>query len=140
MSDHVNKFCNSLQTKLNDFECRMKSFKTSLQSAPKQAHDALHKQLEQAQRKVESQRQVIAKARASVQNWADQNKGEVKASVDQWKIDREGKKLAIRADRAEEYATAELMVALSSIDQAEQAVFEAIVARLDAEAVPAGCA
>ena len=140
MSDRINKFCNSLQTKLNDFDCRMKSFKTSIQSAPKQAQDALHKQLEQAQQKVDSQRQAIAKARASVQNWADQNKTEVKASVEQWKVDHEGKKLANRADRAEEYATAEIMVALSSIDQAEQAVFEAIVARLDAETVPAGCA
>lgn len=73
-----------------------------------------------------------------MQNWVDQKKAQAKATVDQWKADHEARKLANRADRAEEYAAAAILVAVASIDEAEQAVFEAITARLDAEAVPAG--
>jgi membrane protein involved in colicin uptake len=138
MSERINTFCTSLQTKLNNLEGRMKSLKTNLQSAPKQAGDALHKQLEQAQKKVQSQKQAFAKARASVQNWADEKKAEAKATVNQWKAEHDARKLDNRADRAEEYAVAAIEVAVASIDEAEQAVFEAIAARLDAEAVPVG--
>ncbi len=138
MSDRVNKFCTSLQGKLNDLEDRLKSLKASLQSAPKQAEDALHEQLNQAQHKVESQKQTVAKARTSVRDWADQKKAEAKATIDSWKAGHEAKKLAHRADRAEEYAVAAILVALSSIDEAEQAVLEAIASRLDADAAPVG--
>ena len=138
MNECASKFCTSLKSKLNDLEGRAKSLKTSLQSAPKQAEDALHKQLDQAQKKVESQKQAIAKARTNVQNWADQKKAEAKGAVDQWKAKHEAKKLANRADRAEEYAIAAVELAVLSIDEAEQAVLEAVAARLDAEAVPVG--
>jgi cobalamin-dependent methionine synthase I len=73
-----------------------------------------------------------------VQDWADQKKAEAKATVDSWKANHEAKKLARRADRAEEYAAAVVQVAVASIDEAEQAVFEAISARLNAEAIPVG--
>jgi len=138
MSERVNKFCASLQSKLNNLEDRMTSLKTSLQSAPKQAEDALHKQLDHAQHKVESQKQAVAKARTSVQNWADKKKAEAKATIDSWKVRHEARKLEKRADQAEEYAAAAILVAVSSIDEAEQAVLEAIAARLDADAVPVG--
>ena len=138
MNERVNKFCTSLQNKLNDLEGRMKSLKTNLQSAPKQAEDALYKQLEQAQQKVQSQKQAVTKARTNLQNWADQKKAEAKATVNQWKTDHEARKLDNRADRAEQYAAAAIEVAVASIDEAEQAVLEAIAARLDAEMVPVG--
>jgi hypothetical protein len=138
MSERIDQFCSSLQTKLNDLEGRMTAFKVKLEAAPQQAEDALHKQLGQAQQKVESQKQSVAKAKTSVQNWFDQKKVEARATVDGWKTKHEAKKLDHRADRAEEYAVAAVQVALSSIDEAEQAVFEAIAARLDADAVPVG--
>ena len=129
MSDRVNKFCASLQGKLNDLDDRLTSFKTSLQSAPKQAEDALHKQLDQARHKVESQKQAVAKARTSVQNWMDQKKAEAEATVDGWKAGREAKNWQF-ADRAEEYAAAAIEVAVLTIDEAEQAVLEAIAAAI----------
>ena len=96
MSDRVNKFCTSLQGKLNDLEDRLKSLKTSLQSAPKQAEDALHKQLDKAAAKGRVAEQAAAKARTSVQNWIDQKKAEAKATIDHWKTEHEAKKLEHR--------------------------------------------
>ena len=138
MSERIDKFCSSLNAKLNDLEGRMTSFKTKLESAPKQAEEALHKQLAQAQQKVESQKQAMAKAKTSVQNWFDQKKVEVKATIDGWKVNHEAKKLAHRADRAEEYAIAAVQIAELSIAEAELAILEAIAARVDADALPVG--
>src|SRR5579871_6727081 len=135
MSERVDKFCHSLQTNLNDLEARMTSFKTKLQSAPKQAEEALHKQLDQLQRKVESQKQTVAKAKTSVQNWIDQKTAEAESTINDWKAKREAKKLVHRADRAEEYASAAIVVAAATLDEAEQAVLEAVSARRDADAI-----
>ena len=126
MSDRVNKFCDSLQSRLNDLEDRIESLRTSVRSAPKQAHDALHEQLDQVQQKVEAQKQAVAKVRSRVHDWANEKTAEVKATVHQWKVNREARKLAHRAERAEEYAATAIEVAVLSVDEAEQAVFEAI--------------
>jgi len=135
MSERIDKFCHSLQTKLNDLEACMTSLKTKLQSAPKQAEEALHKQLDQLQRKVESQKQAVAKAKTSVQNWIDHKTAEAESTINDWKAKRETKKLAHRADRAEEYAAAAILVAAATLDEVEQAVLEAVSARRDADAI-----
>lgn len=134
MSERVDKFCHSLQTNLNDLEAHMASLKTKVQSAPKQAEEAVHKQLDQLKQKVDSQKEAVAKAKTSVQNWIDEKKAEARSTIDDWKAKREVKKLANRADRAEEYAAAAIRVALADMDEAEHAVLEAVGARLDAEA------
>ena len=135
MSERIDKFCSSLNTKLNDLEARVTSFKTKVQSAPKQAEEALHMQLDLAKQKVESQKQAVDKAKTNLQNWADQKKAEAKATIEGWKANHEAKKLDDRANRAEEYAAAALAVALASFDEAEQAILEAIAARNDAEVI-----
>ena len=135
MSERVDKFCHSLQTNLNDLESRMTSFKTKLQSAPQQAEESLHKQLDQLQGKLESQKQAVAKAKTSVQNWIDQKTAEAQSTINDWKAKRETKKLAHRADRAEEYAVAAILVAAATLDEAEQAVLEAVSARRDSDVI-----
>jgi hypothetical protein len=47
------------------------------------------------------------------------------------------KKLTDRADGAESYAVAAFDVAVAAVDEAERAAAEAIVARMDADAVQA---
>jgi tellurite resistance protein len=130
MSERLDKFCHSLQTNLNDLEARMTSLKTKLQSAPRQAEEAVHKQLDQLQQKVNSQKQAVAKAKTSVLNWIEQKKAEAKGTIDEWT-----KKLVHRADRAEEYAAAAIVVAAATLDEAEQAVLEAVSARREADAI-----
>jgi hypothetical protein len=138
MSERINKFCQNLQTSLNDLESRTLALNARLKSAPKQAEQELHGQIARLQEKIDSQKQAAGKARAQIQNWFEQKKAEGKATVEQWKEKHEANKLARRADRAEEYALAAILVALDSIDEAEHALLEAVAARLDAEAVAVG--
>jgi membrane protein involved in colicin uptake len=138
MSERIDKFCQNLQTRLNDLESRALALKASVRSAPQQAEEALHKQMEQLQKKIDSQKKAASKARTEIESWLDQKKAESKATVEQWKAKHEAKKLAHRADRAEEYAMAAFVVALASVDEAEHALLEAIAARIDADAMPVG--
>ena len=135
MSERIDNFCKSLAEKLNNVEGRMNNLKTRVESAPKEAQDALRKQLDAAQRKITAQKQAIEKARTNAGNWIEQKKSEAGAAVDQWKANREANKLAARADRAEEFAASEIEIAAATIDDAEQAVLEAVIARMDADAV-----
>jgi uncharacterized phage infection (PIP) family protein YhgE len=138
MSERINKFCQNLQTRLNDLESRTLALKERLKSAPKQAEEELHGQIARLQERIDSQKKAANKARADIENWFEQKKAEGKATVEQWKEKHEANKLARRADRAEEYAAAAVLVALACVDEAEQAVLEAIAARLDAETVAVG--
>jgi len=138
MSERINKFCTSLQNHLNALEARAISLKASLQAASGHAEDALRKKLDQAEKKVQSQKEAVARAKVSVQNWLEQKKTEAQATVDHWKANHEAKKLAHRADKAEEHAAAAIILAQVTLDEAEHAVLEAIAARLDADAVTVG--
>jgi tellurite resistance protein len=59
---------------------------------------------------------------------------EVKSNVEEWKARREVKKLEHRANRAEDYATTSIAVAMEAMEEAEGATLEALSTRLDAEA------
>jgi membrane protein involved in colicin uptake len=140
MSERIDNFCKSLNEKLNNVEGRMNALKTRVNSAPKEAQDALRRHLDAAHQKLEGQKKAIEQARTNAGNWVAQKKSEGAAAIEQWKADREAKKLAHRADEAESYAAAEIEIAAATIDEAEQAVLEAIVARMDADSVAAASA
>jgi hypothetical protein len=54
-------------------------------------------------------------------------------TIASWKEQRATEKLQKRAERAEDYAVDMVTMAASDFDEAEQAVFEAIAARLEAD-------
>jgi hypothetical protein len=55
--------------------------------------------------------------------------------IAEWKAGLQVKKLAARADDAESYAVAAMEIASAAVDEAERATIEAVVARIDADAV-----
>jgi chromosome segregation ATPase len=134
MSERVDQFCDKLRERLNAIEGRIQSVKTDVQALPAKAEKALQQKLDEARTKVEAQKQRVEKARADLKAWADQKVAETKEAIDEWKAKREARKLIARADRAEAYAEAAMVIALASIDEAEEAVLDAVAARRDADA------
>jgi hypothetical protein len=53
--------------------------------------------------------------------------------VNAWKAKRETRQLKARADRAEAHAADAVDFALATIDEAEEAILDAVVARIDAD-------
>jgi hypothetical protein len=131
MSDDVGRFCDDVHGKLETLEGRMDSLKLNIGTT---WHSLLEK-LEEVRHKGEAAKQVVAEARANLEQWVNQKKAEAKGTIDQWVEDHETQKLAARAQEAEDCAGVAIVIALASIDDAERMVLEAIAARRDAEAV-----
>lgn len=72
-----------------------------------------------------------------MKDWAQQKKTNTSEKITEWRSQRQVKTLTDRADGAETYADAAIEVAIAAVDEAERAAVEAIVARMDADAVQA---
>jgi chromosome segregation ATPase len=135
MSAKVDQFCNELRDRLNTIEGRLQSVKTNMKSLPAQAEKALRDKLEEARSKVQAEKARIDKTRASIEARVQQKVAETREAVSEWKAKHETKKLNARADQAATYAADALDNAAASIDEAEEAILYAAVARLDADGV-----
>jgi hypothetical protein len=134
MSERVDKFCDGLREHLNAIEARVESFKADVQALPGKAEKALEDKAGEVRAKLQAQKQRVEKTRADLKAWAEQKKAETQASIREWKAKHEVKKLNARAERAEAYAEAVVIHALASIDEAEEAILDAVAARKDADA------
>jgi chromosome segregation ATPase len=134
MSQRVDQFCDRLREQLNAIEGRIQSVKTDVQALPAKAGKALRDKRDEARTKVEAQKERVEKARADLKVWGEQKVAETKEAISEWKAKRETRKLQARADRSEAYAEAAVLLALASIDEAEEAILDAVAARKDADA------
>jgi hypothetical protein len=134
MSERVNKFCDGLKERLGALEKLVQSVKANVQALPGKAEKAVQDKANEARAKLRTQKERLDKTRADLKAWGEQKKAETETMIREWKTKREVKKLNARAARAEEYAEAAMFLALANIDEAEEAVLDAVAARLDAEA------
>jgi hypothetical protein len=134
MSERVDKFCDGLRDRLNAIEARVETIKANVQALPGKAEKAVQDKVDEARAKLQAQKERIDKTRADLRTWAEHKKAETRAMIREWKAKREAKKLNARAERAEAYAEAAAVVALATIDEAEEAMLEAALARMDADA------
>jgi hypothetical protein len=134
MSERVDKFCLGLWDRLTAIEARVESVKADIQALPGKAQKAVQDKVNEARTKIQAQKARVEKVRADLKAWAEQKKAETEAMVREWKVKREAHKLNARADRAEAYAEAAAVVALACIDEAEEAMLQAALARMDADA------
>ena len=128
MSEKFDSFCSELRTKINDADKRIKDLKAGVASTSEKA-------------KLEAKAQLAAlenKAReAKVKSWVEEKKTMTQDKIAQWKEQRDVKRLGARADLSEHYAATAMEIAAAAVDEAERAAVEAVVARMDANAVQA---
>ena len=137
MGAKVDQFCDKLKTRLDGLEERFATLKANFKALRKQGELALQKSLEQARGKIETDKKKVEHAQANLKARADQKMSQTKEAINEWKAKRETKKLDSRAERAEEYAADAICCAVALMDQAEEAILEAAVARCDADAAHA---
>lgn len=133
MSQTIDNLRNNFQTKLNAIASHLDTVKTHLEDASKEAKTAIHSKLDVAKGKLEAKKQEIANAKTKLEERVEAKKTEVESQIADWKAKREQKKLTSRANRAEEYAAAAIVVAFACVEEAEVAILEAVAARIDAE-------
>jgi hypothetical protein len=134
MSQRVDKFCDGLRDRLNAMAAQVESVKVDIQALPGKAERALQEKVGEVRARLHGQKQRVEKARADLKVWAEEKQTETQATVRAWNATRESKTLNGRAERAEAYAEAAVIHALASIDEAEEAILDAVAARKDADA------
>jgi predicted nucleic acid-binding Zn-ribbon protein len=140
MSAKVDRFCNDLRQHLQSAEDRLTTLKAGMRDLPQRGEGILHANLEQVRGRLETEKTRVEHARAQLASGTVAKIREAQERIDEWKAKRETKKLNRRADRAEEYAVAAVVLAAGSIDEAEAAILDAILARADEDAAQAATA
>ncbi len=134
MSAAIDNFTKQLHDNLEAVEDRVKSLKESIQSAPKKTQVEIQSKFDEAKTTLDAKKQEFDEYRAKLKTQFDEKESEVKSNVEEWKANREVKKLEHRADNAESYADTAIFLAMATMEEAEKATLEAIAARRDAEA------
>ena len=135
MGEKFDKSCSDLRTKIDDADKHLKSLQASAKNAGQKARDDAKAHLATLENKAKEQQAKIEESETKVKAWAQQKKAITADKIAEWKAQRQVKKLNDRADDAESYAVATMQVASAAIDEAERAAIEAVVARIDADAV-----
>jgi len=135
MNETLDKFCSDVRTKIDDADKRLKDLRASAKNAGQKAKDDAKAQLAALENKAKDQQAKIEASKAKVKAWADGKKAITAEKIAEWKAQRQVRKLSDRADDAESYAVAAMQIAVAAIDAAETAAIEAVVARIDADAV-----
>ena len=135
MGENFDKFCSDIRTEIDDTDKHLKGPQASAKNAGQKARDDAKAHLATLENKAKEQQAKIEESEAKVKAWAQQKKAITADKIAEWKAQRQVKKLNDRADDAESYAVATMQVASAAIDEAERAAIEAVVARIDADAV-----
>jgi enolase len=134
MSTAIDNFTNQLHDNLEAVEDRAKSLNQSIKSATKKNQAEIQLKLDEAKASLADKKQEFDEYRAKLQTQFENKEADVKSSVDEWKANREVKKLEHRAEQAEDYAATSVYVAMAMMEEAEEATLAAICNRMDAEA------
>ncbi len=134
MSARTDQFCGTLRDRLSKVEGQLKTMGTNIQALPEQGEKALREKVDETRRKLQAEKDRVNTIRSNIKARAEEKMHETKEAVSEWKTKREIRKLNARADRDEAYAADATDFAVASIAEAELAVLDAVVARLDADA------
>jgi hypothetical protein len=133
MNVTVDEFCDSLRDRLHSVEGRLQTVKANAKSRSEEAGKVLRDKLDEARTKIQAQKESMDQLRANLKTRAQQKIAETKEAVKEWKTKQETRKLQARADRAEAYAADAITYAGATIEAAEEAILDAVVARMDAD-------
>ena len=134
MGERIDRFCEELRLKLTNIDSNMGGLKAKIDGKAQNAEQEVRSHFDKVQKRIEQDRTKLSAAQTEVKNWVEERKTETRDRVAEWKAKRETSKLQNRADKAERYAAATIVVALAAADEAEQAALEAWLARQDVSA------
>jgi TolA-binding protein len=94
---------------------------------------ALSQRQTEIRARLEQQKARAQKLQSDIARWKDERIAHTQEAIAGWMQARELDKLQARAEKAESYALDMVTVAAYDFEEAEQAVFEAVTARFEAE-------
>lgn len=122
------------QGKLDDVHKKLNEITDEIASALKQDRQELIKRRDEIHQRVEQHGQRIQELRNNLKEWQQETLTHTKEAIASWREKLEVAKLRRRAEWAEDSAVDALYIAALDVDAAEEAVLDAISARIDFEA------
>ena len=124
-----------LQGQLDDARKKFDEMQKEIASIREQDRQELSKRRAEIHQRVEEQGERIQKLHYNLKEWQQERSTHTKEAIASWRQKLEVDKLRRRAERAEDSAVNALYIAMLDADAAEEAVLEAISARIDFETV-----
>jgi len=140
MSVTIDQFCDNMRNRLDGLDDRFVRLKASIEALPHHGEQALHKCLDRSRCTIDADKKKVEQSLANLKARAEQKLSQTKEEVNEWKAKRETKKLSARADHAAEHAADAIDYAVAMIIQAEEAIFDAAAARIDADSAQSSSA
>ena len=135
MGKRIDEFCEHLRLKLTSIDNSMEALNSKIEKKAQSAEQDVQNYVDGVKKRIEQDRAKVTAAEADVKKWMEERKASTDAKIAEWKTKREVAHLKSRAENAETYAAAAAVIALASVDEAEQAALEAWLARKDVESV-----
>ena len=133
MSERIDQFCENLRVKLTSIDNEMQSLKAKIDSKVTTAGQDVQTHLNAVKKRIEQDRAKVTAAQNEMKKWMEERKSATREKIAEWKAKLEKAKLQSWADGAERYAAAAAIVALTAVEEAEQAALEAWLARREAD-------
>ena len=112
---------------------KLDMLKRDIESMHEEDMAALRERQTELRARLEQHKSRAQELQARITNWKNEKQAQTVDAIASWKRKLELEKLQKHAERAEDYALDMVTVAANDFEEAEQAVFEAIAARMEAD-------
>ena len=112
---------------------KLEALKRDLSSIHQEDMAALQEHQKDIRARIDQQKERAQQRRSDMARWKSEKVAHTQEAIASWKQRRELEKLEARADRAKDYALDMVSAVVYDFEEAEQAVYDAVAARLEAE-------
>ncbi|HMF42987.1 MAG TPA: hypothetical protein VKQ32_20080 [Polyangia bacterium] len=133
MADTAEDLKRKISEQIDAAKQKLDLLKRDIEGMHEEDMAALRERQSEIRDRLEQQRSRAQQLQDRITNWKNEKQEQTIDAIASWKRKLEFEKLQRHAERAESYALDMVTVAANDFEEAEQAVFEAIAARLEAD-------
>jgi chromosome segregation ATPase len=134
MAETAETLKQKLSAQIDAAKERLDAMKRELVGIHEEDMQALAEHQTEIRERLDQQKARAEQCKADIAAWKDEKTAHTQEAIASWKQRRELRKLEARAERAEDYAVDMVTTAAYDFDEAEQAVLDALAARLECSA------
>ncbi len=122
-----------ISQQIDTARAKLEALKRDLSSVHQEDMAALKEHQNDIRTRIEQQKERARQRQSDIARWKSEKVAHTQEAIASWKERREIDKLETRAERAQDYALDMVSLVVDDFEEAEQAVYDAVAARLEAE-------
>jgi hypothetical protein len=133
MAPDANDLKQKISEQIDAARAKLEALKQDLSSVHQEDMAALQEHQKEIRARIDQQKERARQRQSDIARWKSDKVAHTREAIASWKERREVDKLEARAERAKEYALDMVSAVVYDFEEAEQAVYDAVAARLEAE-------